>query len=318
MSHNVRANDGSFSSVTAPSFTYSFTFNEPGSFSYRCTIHPAVMTGVITVEGAAPTQAELSLKEVSVALGNYPQGSSISIDAEVDNLGNAASGAFTISHYASSNNSITAQDTLLGTENRASLPAGEDSSGPFNAMIPIDLPPGSYFIGSIINYNDANAGNNDNIEEGTITVTAAAGSFQINAGLNDAWYNPATDGQGFFINVFPLIQKVFVGWFTYDVDPASGDATAVIGGPGQRWITAFGDYSGDTASLDIDIATGGAFDSGQPMPVHQPDGSLIIQFTDCTHAEVMYDIVSADVSGIIPIQRVTNDNAALCETLQAQ
>jgi hypothetical protein len=32
----------------------------------------------------------------------------------------------------------------------------------------------------------------------------------------------------------------------------------------------------------------------------------------------MYDIVSADVSGIIPIQRVTNDNAALCETLQAQ
>lgn len=27
--------------------------------------------------------------------------------------------------------------------------------------------------------------------------------FVINAGLNDAWFNPETDGQGFFISVFP-------------------------------------------------------------------------------------------------------------------
>ena len=34
--------------------------------------------------------------------------------------------------------------------------------------------------------------------------------FLINAGLNDAWYNPATDGQGFFITVFPDIGYVLL------------------------------------------------------------------------------------------------------------
>ena len=28
--------------------------------------------------------------------------------------------------------------------------------------------------------------------------------FKMNAGLNDAWYNPDTDGQGFFITVFQI------------------------------------------------------------------------------------------------------------------
>ena len=30
----------------------------------------------------------------------------------------------------------------------------------------------------------------------------------LNPGLNDAWYNPETDGQGFFITVFPDLGTV--------------------------------------------------------------------------------------------------------------
>ena len=105
MPHDVTANDGSFASQTASSFTFSVTFDEPGTFSYLCTVHPADMTGVITVQGVA-TAAELDLEEVSVAPGSYPQGSMISIDAEVRNTGNAASGAFTIRHYASVNSVV--------------------------------------------------------------------------------------------------------------------------------------------------------------------------------------------------------------------
>ena len=40
-------------------------------------------------------------------------------------------------------------------------------------------------------------------ENGRIVVQAAEAAFLINAGLNDAWYNPDTPGQGFFFNVFP-------------------------------------------------------------------------------------------------------------------
>jgi hypothetical protein len=36
-----------------------------------------------------------------------------------------------------------------------------------------------------------------------ITVQGEETVLQINAGLNDAWCNPDTDGQGFFITVFP-------------------------------------------------------------------------------------------------------------------
>jgi len=313
MAHNVTANNGSFASSTASSFTFSQTFTSAGTVNYSCTVHLG-MNGVITVQATA-AEAELVLREVSVAAGTYPQGSSISIDAEVENTGNASSGGFNIRHYASTNSGITAQDTLLGTESRSNLPAGENSHGPFNATIPASLAPGSYFIGSIVQFSDGNSGNNTNVAEDTINVTAVGNPFQINAGLNDAWYNPATDGQGFFVIVFPVLNKMFLSWFTYDVERPPQDVTAMLGDPGHRWITAFGDISGDTATLAVDVASGGVFDSGQPAPVHQPDGTITIRFSDCMQGEVSYDISSLGLTGVVPIQRLASDNVALCESL---
>lgn len=318
MSHNVTANNRSFESVTATSFTFSQTFNTAGTFNYLCTIHPDTMNGVITVQGGPAPAPELALTEVSVASGSYPRGSLISIVAEVENLGNAASGAYSIKHYASNDSNITAQDTLLGTQNRASLAAGEDSNGSFIATLPANLAPGTYFIGSIINFTDANSANNINADNEAITVTQA-GSFKINAGMNDAWYNPATDGQGFFVTVFPNIQRMFLGWFTYDVELPAQGVTATIGGPGQRWITAFGEISGDTATLDVDLVVGGVFDSELPEPSHAPDGTITIKFNnDCITAQLTYNITAANVSGVIPMQRIAGDNIALCHALQTQ
>jgi plastocyanin len=313
MPHNVTANDGSFESTTASSFTFSRTFTSAGTVDYVCTVHPSSMTGVITVQAAA-AEAELDLREVSVAAGSYPQGSVISIDAEVENTGSAASGAFTIAHYASPNNSITAQDTLLGTENRASLPAGENSHGPFAATIPANLAPGAHFIGSIVNFSDANTNNNTNVEESPITVTAAS-NFQINAGITDAWYYPVTDGQGFFIIVWEDIQTVFLAWFTYDVERPPEDVTAILGEPGHRWITAQGPYSGDTATLTVSVSSGGVFDSGEPPVDTVPDGTMQLQFSSCTEGMVTYEIDSLGLTGAVPIQRIVPDMVPLCEGL---
>lgn len=56
----------------------------------------------------------------------------------------------------------------------------------------------------------------------------------INAGLNDAWFNPDTAGQGFFITVFPQTGKLFLAWFIYDTErPAAGTPT-LFGDPGHR------------------------------------------------------------------------------------
>ena len=146
-------------------------------------------------------------------------------------------------------------------------------------------------------------------------IVVQAGDFQINAGLNDAWFNPATNGQGFFITVFPDIESIFLAWFTYDLERPPGNVTAQLGDPGHRWITAFGPYAGDTATLDIEITEGGVFDDSPPVPTQSADGTITVTFSSCTAGEVEYNIPSVARSGTVPIQRIANDNVARCEAL---
>jgi hypothetical protein len=139
--------------------------------------------------------------------------------------------------------------------------------------------------------------------------------FDINAGLNDAWYNPMTIGQGFLITVFPDREQMFVAWFTFDTERPAEDVSAQLGEPGHRWLTAQGPYEGNTANLTIYLTEGGVFDSPVPPVTIDPAGygTMTIEFTDCTEGLVHYEITSLGISGDIPIQRIALDNVALCE-----
>lgn len=142
--------------------------------------------------------------------------------------------------------------------------------------------------------------------------------FTINAGLNDAWYNPDTSGQGFFMVVYPEAELVFVSWFTFDTERPDDGIMAQLGEPGHRWLTAQGGFSGNRAELDIFVSKGGVFDSAQPVPDNTQDGTMIVEFEDCEKGTVSYDIPSIGWQGEIPIQRVATDNVALCEELALQ
>jgi cyclophilin family peptidyl-prolyl cis-trans isomerase len=139
--------------------------------------------------------------------------------------------------------------------------------------------------------------------------------FEINSGLNDAWSNAATRGQGFFVNVFPDIGKIFFAWFTYDTARPEEPAVAIVGEPGHRWLTAFGDYSGNSAELDVEITRGGVFDSALPAPSQGADGTIFLEFSDCENGTVSYAIPSINRQGVIPIKRIALDNVALCEQM---
>ena len=142
--------------------------------------------------------------------------------------------------------------------------------------------------------------------------------FKLNAGLNDAWYNPATSGQGFFITVFPDLGAVTLAWFTYDTELPPLDATANLGDPGHRWLTALGPIDGNQALMDIEMTSGGLFDTYTEITRTDPpgsDGTLLLTFDDCNSGTVEYDIPSINQQGIVPIQRVANDNIAICEAL---
>jgi len=145
--------------------------------------------------------------------------------------------------------------------------------------------------------------------------------FQINAGLNDAWYNPTTDGQGFFITVFPDRGTVSLAWFTYDTALPAEGAQANLGDPGHRWITAIGPITGNQAVMSIDITSAGLFDTASAVEHTDPegaDGTITLTFENCNSAIVEYDITSIARQGSVPIQRVANDNILLCETLNAE
>lgn len=146
----------------------------------------------------------------------------------------------------------------------------------------------------------------------------AANPFLINAGLNDAWYNPETNGQGFLIIVFPAIQQIFMAWFTYDMERPPEDVTAMLGDPGHRWLTAQGPYEGNAAILTAYVAAGGVFDSSNPKPETIEVGQLILDFQNCNTAMLDYTFPELGIQGEFELERVTTDNIGLCEILRVQ
>ena len=144
---------------------------------------------------------------------------------------------------------------------------------------------------------------------------AVAIDFAINAGLNDSWFNPDTAGQGFFITVFPDIGQVFLAWFTYDTERPDDSITANLGEPGHRWLTAFGAFTGNSATMDIEVTRGGVFEQVEPAPTQSLDGTIVLEFSDCENGTVTYDIPSINQQGVIPIQRIALDNVPHCEAL---
>jgi plastocyanin len=82
--HNVNGTQATFpnnpagfgnGTANAP-WTYSFTFNTPGTYQYRCDVHPAQMQGTITVEGVNPPDPALLLTGVfdGPLTGGVPKG----------------------------------------------------------------------------------------------------------------------------------------------------------------------------------------------------------------------------------------------------
>jgi hypothetical protein len=168
--------------------------------------------------------------------------------------------------------------------------------------------------------NDGNQNGPVRSEQNLFQTEPGGSSFVINAGLNDAWFNLTTNGQGFLISVFPDIKQMFLAWFTFDTERPPEDVTANLGEPGHRWLTAQGPYDGDTANLTIFVTEGGVFDSAEPVATTDPagDGTMTVEFADCTEGLVNYVITSLGISGQIPIQRISADNVALCESLDEQ
>lgn len=143
---------------------------------------------------------------------------------------------------------------------------------------------------------------------------AGVAGFEINFGLSGPWFEPATSGQGFLLDVVPSAQILSFGWFTYGLIASDGSAAA------QRWLTGVGGYSADTATTTLYLSEGGAFNS-LPSPESVEVGTLLLRFSDCTHATADYSVRRNAISGMgdpaagemltgtIELQRLTPDQS---------
>ncbi len=146
----------------------------------------------------------------------------------------------------------------------------------------------------------------DNICEELSGNTTQA--VDINAGMDGAWFDPNTSGQGFLIDSHPDPEGgnfIFVAWFTYGDDTVSG----------QRWLTAQGSFEGSIAELDVFETTGGSFDDPQATSTTQV-GTMSIDFADCSNALLTYSLTDNGAEGDIAITRVIPGGQALCEELE--
>jgi len=326
--HDVTADDGrgDFGSVTSNNFVYMHTFTSVEEFLYYCSVHSfpgqnisSNMNGRINILAGNAT-TDVSVESVDVIGGAHEAGEDFRTKVTLKNNGDSDSGMFNISFYVSTDNNVTSGDTLLETMMVSNISAGGSRNLDESINLPGGLEVGDYFIGVIIDLADTNLGNNTGVDDTAIFVFI---EFLMNAGLNDAWFDPETDGQGFFVTVFPGLGVVTIAWFTYDiVDPPNG-VVANLGYAGHRWLNGLGDLSGDSSVLNITIASGGIFDTPTEI-TREPDGTITLKFNNCSEGTATYNIPSINQQGVVPIRRVAGDNEPLCvkllrdATLEAQ
>ncbi len=69
--------------------------------------------------------------------------------------------------------------------------------------------------------------------------------------------------------------------------------------------------------LDLELTRDGIFDS-DTVPNQSVDGTITLKSISCDEVHMEYDIFSADLQGEINLGRITDDNVAYCEQLEAE
>lgn len=122
----------------------------------------------------------------------------------------------------------------------------------------------------------------------------------IDEGLDGAWYEPATAGQGWLFDVRAADRFLLGAWFTY----GSG-ATATpskVGHSSQRWLTLQGNYDGSQAQLPIYSSSGGQFDQAGGVSTVQV-GRATLERVDCGHLRIDYAL-DEGLSGSLLLERL--------------
>lgn len=129
-------------------------------------------------------------------------------------------------------------------------------------------------------------------------------------GLTGSWFEPATDGQGVEVEIFPALGLAQVSWFTYD--------NIAGGAERQRWLTMSGPVASGQPSIPLTIYrnTGGNFNA-LPTTTAVSVGSATLRFDSCTSGQLDYTFSDgSNRSGSIALTRITKNVTCAAGTVR--
>lgn len=128
---------------------------------------------------------------------------------------------------------------------------------------------------------------------------SAPDAFQY--GHTGAWHDESKPGQGLILEAMPNQNQLIATWFTYDFAEMLGN-----GRQSPMWLAAIGPMTGNTATLNVILTTGGRIDQAGGI-TNTPVGTLRLTSTSCTAMEATYELEVAGQrrTGVIPLSRIT-------------
>ncbi|MGV6851961.1 MAG: hypothetical protein ACWA5R_07265 [bacterium] len=139
-----------------------------------------------------------------------------------------------------------------------------------------------------------------------LLASQSASAISITSSFTGAWYDPASSGQGFSIEVVDTDsgKTLVIYWYTFDTD---GTPLWLLGQSAVK----------DESSVDVDLyqVSGGAFGAGfDPQNISSEFwGSINIDFTSCSAGEINFSAQKERFgTGRIPLERITNVFADKC------
>jgi hypothetical protein len=284
---------------------------ETGEYKAWATSYSPEASGTFELETAewAACEAQLTADSITADKSSVSNGEQVTISTQVSFLACSEGGSeeTLLRYFLSSNSKITSGDAEVGVDVIDSIQSGESRFE--HVLVEAPVTSGNYWIGACVGEIDDNC-----VVTAPIEVQSDIENIPFNSGMNDAWWNPTQPGQGMLISIFPATKLIFMAWFTYDTELSPEGTWSNLGDPGHRWMTAYGFYEGNSATLNIEMTKGGVFNSNSPAVQQSNDGTVQIQFTDCNKGTILYDIPSIQQQGTVEIERVTRENLHLCES----
>ncbi len=203
----------------------------------------------------------------------------------------------------------TIQGQVSATAASASMPIYLTQGGAFDAhQVPMTSPVGT----ATITFGDCTHGtlgysfSDGSGRSGSIPLTRLNsnvscgqsgdnGAATIGGALSGTWYEPATSGQGFVLDVNPVQSVLFAAWYTYlpNASPSAGSSS-------QHWYTlqaTLGQGASNLNDIAIYETTGGTFNHSGGTTTAQV-GTATLVFHTCTSATLTYQFHGGSSNGL--------------------